>query len=519
LNTWLWFKRTFSANGGKLIRGPKSNSKLEISVATRQKTLIRLIRETESYQIIRDKYLGDILPQISKKYDVRFSENDILIDFLMEEVKQPGTLLKRVNARLSSKEDVNTYLSILRDPLFNTLRRQWDLMQSKVKQHFNTPVNMRVFTYEKRNIPQISEKDRWEKDTLMSPLDSIKYHRQFLQTGILGVDPRTGHVKFWVGGINHKYFQYDHVDINRQVGSSFKPFVYATAIAAQGLSPCFQVQDVATTIAAAEGQFGLIEDWTPSNFDNKYTGEMLTLKEGLKKSTNTVSTFLMKTIGNVEPVRGLIHNMGIDSSSRRNGTGELRVPKSPSICLGAADLSVMEMTGAYTTFANNGVFNRPLHILRIEDKNGKLIYEGYPEEKRAIPSDPNYVMVEMLKYAGGMGGLKSEAGGKTGTTNDYVDGWFMGITPGLVIGTWVGAEDKWVHFRTASNGQGARMAKPFFVSFMKKLEELKNIDYDPSLRFLKPSGEFSIELDCDKVNNANRVNSSTVENEFGEEEF
>lgn len=497
----------------------KSNSKLEISVATRQKTLIRLMRETESYQIIRDKYLGDILPQISKKYELRFSENDILIDFLMEEVKQPGTLLKRVNARLSSKEDVNTYLSILRDPLFNTLRRQWDLMQSKVKQHFNTPVNMRVFTYEKRNIPQMSEKDRWEKDTMMSPLDSIKYHRQFLQTGILGVDPRTGHVKFWVGGINHKYFQYDHVDINRQVGSSFKPFVYATAIAAQGLSPCFQVQDVATTIAAAEGQFGLIEDWTPSNFDNKYTGEMLTLKEGLKKSTNTVSTFLMKTIGNVEPVRGLIHNMGIDSSSRRNGTGELRVPKSPSICLGAADLSVMEMTGAYTTFANNGVFNRPLHILRIEDKNGKLIYEGYPEEKRAIPSDPNYVMVEMLKYAGGMGGLKSEAGGKTGTTNDFVDGWFMGITPGLVIGTWVGAEDKWVHFRTSSNGQGARMAKPFFVSFMKKLDEAKNINYDPTLRFLKPSGEFSIEMDCNKVNNANRVNSSTVENEFGEEEF
>jgi penicillin-binding protein 1A len=497
----------------------KSNSKLEISVATRQKTLIRLMRETESYQIIRDKYLGDILPQISKKYDVRFPENDILIDFLMEEVKQPGTLLKRVNAGLSRKEDVNTYLSILRDPLFNTLRRQWNLMQEQVKQHFNTPVSMRVFTYEKRNIPQISEKDRWEKDTMMSPLDSIKYHRQFLQTGILGVDPRTGHVKFWVGGINHKYFQYDHVDINRQVGSSFKPFVYATAIAAQGLSPCFQVQDVATTIAAAEGQFGLIEDWTPNNFDNKYTGEMLTLKEGLKKSTNTVSTFLMKTIGNVEPVRGLIHNMGIDSSSRRNGTGELRVPKSPSICLGAADLSVMEMTGAYTTFANNGVFNRPLHILRIEDKNGKLIYEGYPEEKRAIPSDPNYVMVEMLKYAGGMGGLKSEAGGKTGTTNDFVDGWFMGITPGLVIGTWVGAEDKWVHFRTSYNGQGARMAKPFFVSFMKKLEEMKNIDYDPSLRFLKPSGEFSIEMDCNIVNNANRVNSSTVENEFVEEEF
>jgi penicillin-binding protein 1A len=497
----------------------RSNAKLEISVATRQKTLIRLMRETEAYQVMRDKYLGEILSKVMSKYEVKFPENDLLIELLMEEAKEPGLLQKRISTGLSNARDVAVYLSILRDPLFYTLRKQWNLMQEKVKLYFNTPVAMRVFTYENRNIPQIAENNRWEKDTIMSPLDSIKYHRQFLQTGILGVDPRTGHIKFWVGGINHKYFQYDHVEINRQVGSSFKPFVYATAIAAQGLSPCFQVQDVATTIAVGEGQFGLIEDWTPNNFDNKYSGDLLTLKEGLKKSTNTVSTFLMKTIGNVEPVRGLIHNMGIDSSATRNGTGGLRVPKSPSICLGSADLSVMEMTGAYTTFANNGVFNRPLHILRIEDKNGKLIYEGYPEEKRAIPSDPNYVMVEMLKYAGGMGGLKSEAGGKTGTTNDFVDGWFMGITPSLVVGTWVGAEDKWVHFRTASNGQGARMAKPFFVSFMKKLEELKNVDYDATLRFIKPSGEFSIEMDCNKVIKANTVNSSNTETEFGEEEF
>jgi penicillin-binding protein 1A len=271
----------------------KSNSKLEISVATRQKTLIRLIRETESYQIIRDKYLGDILPQISKKYDVRFPENDNLIDLLMVEVKQPGTLLKRVNARLSNKEDVNTYLSILRDPLFNTLRRQWDLMQSKVKQHFSTPVNMRVFTYEKRNIPQIAEKDRWEKDTMMSPLDSIKYHRQFLQTGILGVDPRTGHVKFWVGGINHKYFQYDHVDINRQVGSSFKPFVYLAAIE--------QGADEYTSVLDAPIKIG---KYSPQNFGNKYYGEVA-LIDGLTISMNTVAVRLAQAVGIDNVINGL----------------------------------------------------------------------------------------------------------------------------------------------------------------------------------------------------------------------
>jgi len=494
----------------------RSGSKLELSVETRQKALVRLVRETPTYQQLREKYLGSVLAELSSRHNVSFPEHDGPIDWLMEEARSPGFLQKRVSLGLSSPETVSRFLEILRDPRFLTLKRQWERLQTEVQIWVKKPVSMRVFTYDRFRIPGVADADRWEKDTMLSPLDSIKYYRMFLQTGILGVDPRTGHIRFWVGGIQHKYFQYDHVEINRQVGSSFKPFVYATAIAAQGLSPCFQVQDLPTTIAAGEGQFGLIEDWTPNNFEGKYSGDMLTLKEGLRKSTNTVSTFLMKTIGSAEPVRGLIHNMGIDSSWRRPGTREFRVPRSPSICLGSADLSVMEMTGAYTTFANNGVYNRPIHLLRIEDKNGKLIYEGFPEEKRAIPADPNFVMVEMLKYAGGLGGLKSEAGGKTGTTNDFVDGWFMGITPGLVIGTWVGAEDKWVHFRSSSNGQGSRMAKPFFVAFMKRLEADGTADYNPSLRFTRPVRELQIEMDCDKVNRINRQ-GSVEEDEFGEE--
>ncbi|MBK7338528.1 MAG: hypothetical protein IPJ00_21330 [Saprospirales bacterium] len=260
---------------------------------------------------------------------------------------------------------------------------------------------MRVFAYN----------EEMEKDTVMSPLDSIKYHRMFLQTGMLAVDPRTGYIKAWVGGVNYKYFKYDHVRTNRQVGSSFKPFVYATAIAQQGISPCFKVWDMPQTIEVGEGSFGLITPWTPQNFGESYSNRQVTLFEGLKNSKNTVSVYLMKQLGDTEPVRALIHEMGIDSSARYPN-GRLKVPQSPSICLGSTDLTVMEMTGAYTTFANNGIYNRPNTILRIEDKNGRIIYEGIAEEKRALQPNANYVMVDMLRYAAGVGGVRSEVGGK-----------------------------------------------------------------------------------------------------------
>ncbi len=330
----------------------------------------------------------------------------------------------------------------------------------------------------------------------MSPLDSIKYHRMFLQLGSLAVDPATGHVKVWLGGINHKYFQFDHVNINRQVGSTFKPFIYATVIAIQGLSPCFRVIDAPTTISPEDGVFRLPQSWTPENSTGKYTYSEMTLFNALRNSVNTASVQMMKLLGDTEPVRGLVHMMGIDSSARYPN-GRHRVPKSPSICLGSTDLSVMEMTGAYTTFANNGTYSKPIFITRIEDRNGRVIYRELPQERAAIPPNANYVMIEMLRYAAtGLGGLKTDVGGKTGTTNEYVDGWFMGITPRLVVGTWVGGEDRWIRFRSIAFGQGAYMAKPFFREFIKRLENDPTIGWDVNARFTRPPGDLGIELNC-----------------------
>lgn len=204
----------------------------------------------------------------------------------------------------------------------------------------------------------------------------------------------------------------------------------------------------------------------------------------------------MKQLGDTEPIRDLLDKMGI-SKEAKYPNGRYRVPKAPSICLGATDLTVLEMTGAYTTFANNGNFTKPVFVTRIEDKNGRVIYEEGTDEQPAINPNANYVMVEMLKYAAtGLWEVKSQVGGKTGTTNDYVDGWFMGITPNLVVGTWVGGEDRWIHFRSLAYGQGAYMAKPFFREFLKRLEADENVDYDATAKFYRPPGDLGIELDC-----------------------
>jgi penicillin-binding protein 1A len=290
--------------------------------------------------------------------------------------------------------------------------------------------------------------------------------------------------------------------------------VYATAIAIQGISPCFQVTDNPVTIAPGDGNFGLLQSWTPKNSTGRYSGATMNLKQALQGSVNTASAFLMKQLGDTEPVRGLIHQMGIDSSARYPN-GRLRVPQSPAIALGATDLSVMEMTGAYVTFANNGVYNKPVFITRIEDRNGRIIYEELPVERAALPPNANYAMIEMLKYAAtGLWGVKTEVGGKTGTTNDYVDGWFMGVTPRLVVGTWTGGEDRWVSFRSLQYGQGAYMSKPFFREFMKRLESSPDIAWDVNAKFIRPPGDLGIELNC-----ANYRNDRPAREGFDEELF
>jgi penicillin-binding protein 1A len=463
------------------------SSTTEIPVEVRKQTLDRLIRETSRYQYLRKVYLLEVIEKIEKKLpEINFYDDDRDIIRLMEEVKKRGHIESLVKSNIISEDRADQYNEVLESPNFEELKTAWNTFQKAVKVDFEKKIPMTVFAYN----------DQMQLDTNMSPMDSIKYMRMFLQTGILVLDPQTGYIKVWVGGVDQKYFQYDHVKSNRQVGSTFKPFIYATAIAQQGFSPCYKVYDVAQTIAPGDGNFGLLQSWTPVNFDGKYTGKLYTLKEGLRQSKNTISVHLMKQLGDAESVRALIHNMGIDSSERLIN-GRLRIPNSPSICLGATDLTVMEMTGAYTTFANNGIYSKPTHILKIEDKNGKVIYQSIPEDKQALPSNANYVMVEMLKYAAtGLSELKSDVGGKTGTTNDFSDGWFMGITPSLVVGTWVGGEDRWIHFRSSALGQGSRMARPFFKNFILRLEQTEGLGYDPLLRFLPPSTSLGIELNC-----------------------
>ena len=467
----------------------QSDSDLEIPLEVRQQSLNRLIRNSDRYQDLRAIYLTDIVEKIQAEIpEMEFNKDDREIDRMMTARDNSRFISQLVSQEIISSSRAAKYRQVMNSSHFKRLEQSWEKLQAEVDKVFNEPVEMRVFAYYNDNL---------EADTTMSPLDSIKYHRMFLQTGIMAVDPKKGHVRVWVGGINHKYFQYDHVTINRQVGSTFKPFVYATAIAQQSFSPCFQVYDMPYSIKPGEGNFYLNEEWSPSNSDGTYLYTPITLKEGLKRSKNTVSVFLMKQLGNAEPVRDLIHQMGIDKNAKYPN-GRYRVPPAPSICLGSTDLSVQEMTGAYTTFANNGIYNKPIFIDRIEDKNGRIIYQEIPYENTALPPNANYVMVEMLKYAGsgGMWEVKSEMGGKTGTTNDYVDGWFMGITPGLVVGTWVGGEDRWIRFLDISTGQGAYMAKPFFRKFITKLEKTTEADYDKDQRFYRPSGNLGIELDC-----------------------
>ena len=461
-----------------------SNAEIE----HRKESLWDLIRDGERYQNLRPQYFDAITARVQKRYNFELRDADI--KRMLEEDKKPGAISKMVKDTIATPEQAAAYRRIMSGPEWPEIKNQYRALHVVVKKIYDTKIKMKVFTWNTRN---------FEKDTIMSPLDSLRYHRMFLQTGILAMDPTTSEIKAWVGGVNFKYFQFDHVRTDRQVGSTFKPFVYATAIAQQRISPCFSVYDQAVTIPARYQNFTNITDWTPKDANGAYSGLRMSLKEALKNSVNSISTYLMKQMGDTEPVRGLCNSMGIDSSARRPD-GEYRIPKQPSICLGAADLKVIEMTGAYATFANKGMYGMPFVIKKIEDKNGRTIYRSLPEERVALPPNANYVMLEMLKYnvagAPGINTLKSEVGGKTGTTNDFSDGWFMGVTPRLVVGTWVGGEDRWIRFRSLADGQGAKMARPIFAGFISRLEKDPKSGYDFNARFVRPPGDLGIETNC-----------------------
>ena len=332
---------------------------------------------------------------------------------------------------------------------------------------FNASIDMRVFSWN----------DQREVDTIMSPNDSIKYYKTILRSGLLSIEPQTGHIKAWVGGINHKYFKYDHVDQGkRQVGSTFKPFVYATAINQLRLSPCEKFPNTPYTIP--KGRFGIPEAWTPKNSGEKYGGE-ITLKSALAKSINVISARLIDMVTPLNVVR-LAKSAGIES----------RIPKSPSIALGSVELSLMEMTGAYATFANKGMRVEPNMLLRIEDKNGTVLADFTPKTNEVLSEESAYVVLELLKgvttagsgvrlrtsehyYKDIITGFPYEftnpIAGKTGTTQNHTDGWFMGVVPNLATGVWTGGEDRAVHFENIAEGQGATMSLPTWALFMKKV--------------------------------------------------
>ena len=368
--------------------------------------------------------------------------------------------------------------------------------------------------YKKRKMRVFSWKE--DKDTIMTPYDSIKYYKQFLHAGIMSVEPQTGHIKAWVGGINHKHFKYDAVKQQvRQVGSTFKPFVYATAINQLKLSPCKKFPNTRYTIP--KEKYGMPEDWSPKNAGDKYEGEV-TLKEGLARSLNVISARLVDMAGPNNVVK-LAKKMGIKNKLDAN----------PSIALGAVDLSLYEMIGALSTFANKGMHIEPIAILRIEDKNGAELDSFNPKRNEVVNPEVAYTMINLMegvtKYGSGARlrskrkhpvkavtgspyGFTNPIAGKTGTTQNQSDGWFMGIVPNLATGVWVGAEDRAVHFPDITRGQGATMALPIWAIYYKKMYADKTLNLS-NKEFSKPA-HMSIELNCDDENSKDDDQKSTV---------
>ena len=366
-----------------------------------------------------------------------------------------------------------------------------DKSEEEIIKSFSEKTKMTVFSW------------KGEKDTLMTPLDSIRYYKHFLQSGLMAMEPQTGNVKAWVGGINYKYFQYDHVGQGaRQVGSTFKPFVYATAIEQLNMSPCDSIIDGPFMIR--KGRHHVTADWEPKNSDNKYRG-MVTLKKGLANSINTISAKLIDKVG-PEAVIDLTHKLGVKSE----------IVNQPSIALGADEITVEDMVAAYSTFANQGVYMKPQFISKIEDKSGVVIYEPIPESHDVLNKDIAYAVVKLLEgvteggsgdrlrtTGGGNGSnrwtgypysFKNPIAGKTGTTQNQSDGWFMGMVPNLVTGVWVGCEDRSARFKSITYGQGATAALPVWGYFMKLCYA------DPALKVSKEPFErpanLSIKVDC-----------------------
>jgi len=387
---------------------------------------------------------------------------------------------------------------------YRELVRKYGRSSDSVNIVLNTPHPMEVFSW------------KGEIDTVMSPFDSLSYYKHFLQTGFMAMDPKTGHIKAWVGGIDYKYFKYDHVmQGRRQPGSTFKPFVYTAAID-HGYSPCFEVEDAPVTF---ENPGGNPPTYTPQNYNREFTGEKLTIRQGMARSKNSVTAFMMKIL-TPETVVKYAKDMGVESP----------LDPVPSLCLGTSDVSVYELVGAYSTFVNRGVFIKPYFITRIEDKYGNVIQDFPIHSKEVLSEETAYLMLYMLRGAceepkGTALGLswelrnENEIGAKTGTTQNASDGWFVGLTKDLVAGAWVGGDDRSIHFRTSYLGQGAKTALPIWDKFMLKVyaDERLGVEKGPFPRPIRP---LSVEIDCSKHDQVYQAEGdSTIVNDFQVEEL
>ena len=341
--------------------------------------------------------------------------------------------------------------------------------EAEIKKAFDTPEEMSVFSWE------------GEKDTIMTPMDSIRYYKFFLRAGFMSMDPRSGHVKAYVGGPNYHYFQYDMAMVGRrQVGSTIKPFLYTLAME-NGFSPCDEVRHVEYTLIDENGK-----PWTPRNANKKLIGDMVTVKWGLANSDNWITAYLMSKL-NPYNLKRLIHTFGVRNRD---------IVPSVSLCLGPCEISVGEMVSAYTAFPNKGIRVAPLFVPRIEDTDGNVLATFAPEMQEVISVSSAYKMLVMLRAVVNEGtggrvrrlGVKADMGGKTGTTNYNADGWFMGFTPSLVSGCWVGGEDRDIHFDTMLHGQGASMALPIWTKYMVKVLGDKSLGYDENETFQLPEG-------------------------------
>ena len=411
-----------------------------------------------------------------------------------------------------STEELDKIMNVAmrRSYRYKSMKRR-NISHDSIQAVFNTPVQMKVFSW------------KGDVDTIMSPMDSLRYYKFFLESGLMSMDPETGFVKAWVGGINYKHFKYDHVkQAKRQVGSTFKPFVYASAISQNHYSPCYEIPNTRVTFEKGP-KWHLDKDWTPENAGDEYGG-MVSLKYGLAKSMNNVTAWAMKQTGPSAVVK-LVKKMDLES----NG------PEAPSIALGTADLSVFEMVGAYGTFANKGIYTKPVTIIRIEDNNGIILDEFIPETTEVLSAETAYVMLNLmqgvtkfgtgvrLRTKGARYKMNSVTGypyaftnpiaGKTGTSQNHSDGWFMGTVPNLVTGIWVGNEDRSVHFKSITFGQGATTALPIWALYMKKVYANKNLKISDG-DFELPENGVSINLDCNKIKEDKKVEEIIEEEEF-----